>query len=83
MSVTSNTFSAGTWHGQNKVVINEIYSHPNTDKEWDDGNIADSAPVPSKGQSIARFPNSHDTIPDNDLTDFKIDTTPTRGTENM
>ena len=157
-TVTSNKFSTGIWHGPDKVVINEIYSHPNTREvewielynvnsqplslvnysigdgttatpknlssynipiggylvlnkdtdfsfslnnsgdiiklrksgnmadqvsygNWDDGDIANNAPMPPMGQSIARFTNGHDT--DNDLADFRIDIIPTKGTENI
>ena len=35
ITVTGNQFSAGTWIGPNKVVINEIYSNPATGEiEW-------------------------------------------------
>lgn len=41
---------------------------------WDDGNIADNAPTPSQGQSIARFPNGQDT---DMASDFIIQDNPT------
>lgn len=47
---------------------------------WDDGNISDNAPVPLKGQSIARIPNGYDS--DNDRLDFNIQTQFTPGLEN-
>lgn len=157
VTVPGNQFSTGTWLESNKVVINEVYSHPDTGEvewielfninsqtlslanytiedgttaaknlssysipvggylvlnkgtdfsfglndpgdiiklkelgnlvdqvtygNWDDGDTADNAPAPAKGQSIARFPNGHDT--DNDLADFQIDATPSKGTENV
>lgn len=160
VTATNNQFSAGTWIGPNKVVINEIYSNPATGEiewielfninsqalnltnytigdgttatpknlspysipiggylvlnkgadfsfilnnsgdivklkesgimidqvvygNWDDGITADNAPAPAMGESVARIPNGHDTIPDNDLADFQIDITPTKGIENV
>ncbi len=43
----------------------------------DDENTADNAPAPGFGESIGRDPDGADT--DNDLNDFKIFTTPTKG----
>lgn len=37
---------------------------------WTDGNLADNAPNPSRGQTIGRFPDGLDT--DFDLLDFKL-----------
>ena len=158
VSVSGNTFTAGTWDAGPDVLINEVYSHASGEEvEWielvnltsvslslsgytiednnaspkdlstytipangylvlhqgagndfsfglndpgdililkeasvmvdqvaygnyDDGNIADNAPVPATGESVTRMPDGADTDVDN--VDFQIDATPTKGGPN-
>lgn len=60
---------------KNKIIDQVTYG------DFEDGNISDNAPAPSKGQSIGRLPNSKNT--NNNLNDFVVFNFPTPGKENL